>query len=83
MQEMQKLRATMPKFDTVRDQIMAVLTGEQQAEVKSNMAAKRKRMEEQRSGMGGKGGKGGPGGKGGEKDAPPMVPPKEDYKFPN
>lgn len=86
MQEMQKLRATMPKFDTVRDQIMAVLTPDQQAEVKSTVAAERKRMEKQRGGQGGKGGpdgKRGGGGDGGEKAAPPMDPPKEDYKFPN
>ena len=59
MEEMQKLRATMPNFETARDQIMAVLTPDQQAEVKSNMAAARKEMEKG-GGQGGKG-KGGQG----------------------
>lgn len=92
MEEMQKLRATMPNFETARDQIMAVLTPDQQAEVKSNMAAARKEME--KGGQGGKGkggqGKGGKGGPGGGPDggpdgkAPPSAdPPKGDYKFPD
>ena len=89
MEEMQKLRATMPNFETARDQIMAVLTPDQQAEVKSNMAAARKEMEKG-GGQGGKGkggqGKGGKGGPGGGPDgkAPPSAdPPKGDYKFPD
>ena len=95
MDEMQKLRATMPNFETARDQIMAVLTPDQQAEVKSNMAAARKEMEKGGGqGKGGKGkggqGKGGKGGPGGGPDggpdgkAPPSAdPPKGDYKFPD
>ena len=86
MEEMQKLRATMPNFETARDQIMAVLTPDQQAEVKSNMAAARKEMEKgggQGKGGKGKGGKGGPGG-GPDGKAPPSAdPPKGDYKFPD
>ena len=93
MEEMQKLRATMPNFETARDQIMAVLTPDQQAEVKSNMAAARKEMEKG-GGQGGKGkggqGKGGKGGPGGGPDGgpdgktpPPADPPKGDYKFPD
>ena len=94
MEEMQKLRSTMPNFETARDQIMAVLTPDQQAEVKSNMAAARKEMEkgggQGKGGQGGKGkggqGKGGKGGPGGGPDgkAPPSAdPPKGDYKFPD
>ena len=88
MEEMQKLRATMPSFETARDQIMAVLTPDQQAEVKSNMAAARKEMEKGGQGKGGQGGKGkgGKGGPGGGPDgkAPPSAdPPKGDYKFPD
>ena len=93
MEEMQKLRSTMPNFETARDQIMAVLTPDQQAEVKSNMAAARKEMEKG-GGQGGKGkggqGKGGKGGPGGGPDGgpdgktpPPADPPKGDYKFPD
>ena len=85
MEEMQKLRATMPNFETARDQIMAVLTPDQQAEVKSNMAAARKEMEKRGvQGKGGQGGKG-KGGKGGPdgKTPPPADPPKGDYKFPD
>ena len=92
MEEMQKLRSTMPNFETARDQIMAVLTPDQQAEVKSNMAAARKEMEKGGQGKGGQGGKGkgGKGGPGGGPDggpdgkAPPSAdPPKGDYKFPD
>ncbi len=88
IEEMQKLRATMPNFETARDQIMAVLTPDQQAEVKSNMAAARKEMEKGGQGKGGQGGKGkgGKGGPGGGPDgkAPPSAdPPKGDYKFPD
>ncbi len=81
MEEMQKLRSTMPSFESARDQIMAVLTPDQQAEVKSNMASARKEMEK-RGGAGG--GKGGPGGGGQGGKAPPSAdPPKGDYKFPD
>ena len=82
----------MPNFETARDQIMAVLTPDQQAEVKSNMAAARKEMEKGGQGKGGQGGKGkgGKGGPGGGPDggpdgkAPPSAdPPKGDYKFPD
>ncbi len=87
MEEMQKLRESMPKMESARDAIMAVLTPEQQATLKSNMVGMRKAMEKR----GDKEGKrpGGPGGKGGEggdgappKAPPPADPPKGDYKFP-
>lgn len=80
MEEMQKIRSTMPNFETARDQIMAILTPDQQAEVKANVANGRKEMGK-RGGPGGKGGPGGPGGPG-QKSPPPAEPPTGDYKFP-
>ncbi len=89
MEQLQKLRETMPKMESARDEIMAVLTPEQQETLKSNMVGMRKAMEkrgEREGGMGGKGGKGGKGGPSGngapEKAPPPADPPKGDYKFP-
>ncbi len=89
MEEMQKLRETMPKMDAARDSIMAILTPAQQETLKSNMVGMRKAMDKREGGKGpggkGPGGKG-PGGKGGdgspEKAPPPADPPKGDYKFP-
>jgi len=86
MEEFQSLRASMPKFDAVRDQIMAVLTPEQQETVKEAMEEMRETMRE----MGGEGrpgrpeGRGGPAGQGAPPKAPPPAdPPKGDYKFPD
>lgn len=87
MEELQSLRASMPKFDAVRDQIMGVLTPEQQETVKEAMEEMRETMRE----MGGAGrpgrpeGRGGPAGQDGAppKAPPPAEPPKGDYKFPD
>lgn len=93
MEEFQSLRASMPKFDVARDQVMAVLTPQQQETVKETMAEMREAMQE----MGGEGrpgrpggaprgpeGRGGADGQGGPpKPPPPADPPKGDYKFPD
>jgi hypothetical protein len=92
MEEMQSLRASMPKFDVAREQVMAVLTPQQQETVKQRLEEMREAMRE----MGGEGGPGrqgrpgGPDGRGGAGDRgappkapPPVDPPKGDYKFPD
>jgi hypothetical protein len=89
MEEFQSLRASMPKFDVARDQVMAILTPQQQETVKETMEEMREAMRE----MGGEGRPGRPGGpdnRGGEgrqggppKPPPPADPPKGDYKFPD
>lgn len=86
MEEMRKLRDTMPKMESARDSIMAILTPQQQETLKSNMVGMRKAAEKRGEREGGKGGRGGEGRKGGEgapAKAPPAAdPPKGDYKFP-
>jgi hypothetical protein len=92
MEEMQSLRASMPKYDVAREQVMAVLTPQQQETVKQRLEEMREAMRE----MGGEGGpgrpgkQGGPDGRGGAGDRgappkapPPADPPKGDYKFPD
>lgn len=83
MEDMQALRATMPKFDGVRDQVMGVLNPQQQDALKQA-------MQKMRESGGGKDGPGRPGGRkggpGGDDGAPPKAPPpqdppKGDYKF--
>lgn len=87
MQEMQKLRESMPKMEEARTAIMAILTPDQQTALKSSMVGLRKEMEK-RGGEGGKrkGGKGGAGAPDSDgmpaKAPPPQDPPKGDYKFP-
>ncbi|MSR29657.1 MAG: hypothetical protein EXS03_08820 [Phycisphaerales bacterium] len=80
MQEMQKLKSTMPKFEPVREQIMSILTPDQQAAVKAAVS----KMNKGRGDGKGPGGRR-PGAKGGDdapaKAAPPADPPKGDYKF--
>ncbi len=81
-EEMEKLKSTMPKFEPVREKIMALLTPEQQTEVKetfTKLRGKRGAEGQGRPGKDGKNGKGGPGAPG--KAPPPADPPKGDYKF--
>ena len=81
-EEMEKLKSTMPKFEPVREKIMALLTPEQQTEVKetfTKLRGKRGAEGQGRPGKDGKNGKGGPDAPG--KAPPPADPPKGDYKF--
>lgn len=92
MEEMQKLKDSMPNLDEARNQILALLTPEQKNALQANMAQMRKDAgkmdgEGKRPGKDGRGGKGGKEGKGGapgsDKAPPPQDPPKGDYKFPD
>lgn len=79
MEQMQALKATMPKFEPVREKIMAVLSADQQAAVKGALEKMRKKGGERGPGRDGKDGKGRDGAQG--KAPPPADPPKGDYKF--
>ena len=79
MEEAQKLKSTMPKFEPVREKIMAVLTPDQQATVKEAVGKMRKQGEGKRPDgkrPTGKGGDGSP-----AKAPPPADPAKGDYQF--
>ena len=79
MEEAQKLKSTMPKFEPVREKIMAVLTPEQQATLKESMGKMRKQGEGKRPDgkrPNGKGGDGSP-----AKAPPAADPAKGDYQF--
>lgn len=79
MEEMAKLKSTMPKFEPVREKIMAILSPEQQAEVKQAFGKLRDKQGPDGKGRAGKGGKGGADAP--AKAPPPADPPKGDYKF--
>ncbi len=86
LEEMQKLKASMPNMEETRDQLVAILTPDQVTTLKANMAQMRKDMEKRSGKMKGGPGKGPNGGKDGpdgQKAPPPQDPPKRDYKFPD
>ena len=73
MEQAKALKATMPKFEPVREKIMAVLSADQQTAVKGELEKLRKKGGERGPGKGRDGAQG--------KAPPPADPPKGDYKF--